>query len=873
QSACRLAIVAGSVDELSKKLAQGMKKLAAPDCARIKDRSGIFFFEQPLGREGKLAFMFPGYGSEYVNMLADLCMHFPEVRSHFDNLDKVFLHSRREPLPSQVLFPPPMAQATAEASAEELFAKVAFGSSAMCTGGLALLDLLTRLELRPDAVVGHSNGEFAALLAAGAIDLEGEEQFIEHALRAQSLYDSFAEQIPTAKVLAIGGGDPALVASLIAESGGALQMTIDNCPHQVVVCGPAEAIASATEYLQARGVICTVMPFDHAVHSPLFQPICDQIAAAHHSLNIVPPRIPVYSCTTAQAHAPDPAQIRPLIMNHLARPVRFRETIENMYEAGVRLFVEVGPKSNLTSFVNDTLSDRRFVAVPSNAANRSGITQLNHLIGLLVAHHVTMRLDHLYARRSPNRVSLDSAGERSPSRSAKPRSVKLSLEYPLLKLRSDGRASLPASSATTEEMVSEPIHKANGQTRPTGIGPRPAVQTVPPGYRNGNGHKTHLYPSAHGHAFNDKRQTRGNGRGARARVMNEYLQTMGQFLAMQQAVVGTFLAESAPASHGNGPRKTLPAAAAPHAPAPQGPFRLVVQSLVAGRELAATCHFDLSEHLFLRDHTLGRSPAATDETLLALPVVPLTINMEMMAQAASLLVPGKRLVAMKQLRSYRWIDVDERGRTLALTAKVKSTAPAEIEVRVTGADGPSRADESSLLLEGTMIFADAYPPAPRPEASAERPRRPYHLRPEQYYDSMFHGQCFRSVVSVDQFDRDSIQATLKNPPHAQLFRSADSAGLLTAPVLLDGAGQTIGFWLWTLDGFEEGAATFPVGFESLHFYAPPEYGSEPITCAARIDQLAHERTRADIDLIGPRGELLARLRAWEDVRAMGWTQR
>ena len=74
--------------------------------SRIKDRSGIYFFENSLGRQGKLAFLFPGEGSQYVNMLQDLCQHFPEVRDCFDLLDRAFIGPSPE-LPAQSGYLPP----------------------------------------------------------------------------------------------------------------------------------------------------------------------------------------------------------------------------------------------------------------------------------------------------------------------------------------------------------------------------------------------------------------------------------------------------------------------------------------------------------------------------------------------------------------------------------------------------------------------------------------------------------------------------------------------------------------------------------------------------------------------------------------------
>ena len=167
--------------------------------------------------------------------------------------------------------------------------------------------------------------------------------------------------------------------------------------------------------------------------------------------------------------------------------------------------------------------------------------QLNHLIGLLVAHHVTMRLDHLYARRSPNRVSFDSVGEPKFNGSSKPRLVKLSLECPLLKLRSDGRAIPPDSSADNEV-----VSGADSQTERAD-----ARSNRPPARRPGRSvwlpewqWTSHPNPSAHGHRL-EKRPSSGAGNGSRSIVMNQYFRTMEQFLETQQAVVESFLAPEA----------------------------------------------------------------------------------------------------------------------------------------------------------------------------------------------------------------------------------------------------------------------------------------------------------------------------------------
>lgn len=432
ESGCRLAIVANSLQDLEKKLNHSLKQLENPRCNRIKDKGGIFFFEEPLSREGTLAFLFPGEGSQYVNMLADLYQHFQDVRACFDRIDRAFLNNKRNILPSQIIFPPPHAQSSRFDTSEQILWQMDFAVAAVFIANQALFTLLDYLEIRPDAMVGHSSGEFVALMASGAVDLQNEEQVIQLALDLLRIHESLKEKIPDARLLAVGAANPSVVDSVAAESGGLLHVAMDNCPHQIVLCGSETTIASVTNRLQSQGAICNLLPFHRAYHTPLFKPVCDQFFPFFQALKIVSPRIPIYSCATAQSHQDDPEEIRRLAVEQWCRPVRFHETINAMYADGVRIFVEVGPRGNLTSFVDDILQNRRYIAVPSNVSQRSGITQINYMIGLLAAHGVRMRLDYLYTHRAPERLSFGVVDKQGEKPGKKPESARLTQKLPVL---------------------------------------------------------------------------------------------------------------------------------------------------------------------------------------------------------------------------------------------------------------------------------------------------------------------------------------------------------------------------------------------------------------------------------------------------------
>src|SRR6266849_5649065 len=142
----RLAVVASSASDLEQKLGYAIKRLLDPKCQKIREISGVYLFEDPLGREGTTAFLFPGEGSQYLNMLADLCLYLPEVRLRFDLVDRAFAGHARGILPSQTIFPPTRGSDPADRERNErLLWNMDTGAEAVFTASQALYALLGRL--------------------------------------------------------------------------------------------------------------------------------------------------------------------------------------------------------------------------------------------------------------------------------------------------------------------------------------------------------------------------------------------------------------------------------------------------------------------------------------------------------------------------------------------------------------------------------------------------------------------------------------------------------------------------------------------------------------------------------------------------------
>jgi acyl transferase domain-containing protein/phosphopantetheinyl transferase len=802
--AVRLAVVAASIEDLRAKLARAADRLRQPKTARIRDIDGIYYFSRPLAREGKVAFVFPGEGSQYPRMLADLCMHFREVGDVFDFMDRAFADHPRGYLPSDVMFP------RAGDAADRLFGMDG-GAEAVFTANQALAALLRALGIRADAMVGHSTGEHSALLASGVVTAADEDELRAHVLGVNAVYEQLqaGAGIPEGLLLATGGIDVATLRDIVASRGGDVHIAMDNCPHQVVLCGTADAIAAISDALAAHRAICQPLPFARAYHTPWFEVFCRPLREYFDRVTVVPPSgVDVYSCITASRFPGEPDAIRELVSTQWARTVRFRETVDAMHADGVRIFVEAGPRANLTGFIDDSLRGREYAAIASNVPHRSGLTQLNHLVGQLVAHGVGVRLARLYQDRAPSAVSL----EPGPGGRRKPR---MSIKSGLQPMR------LP-----------------------------PDFTQVP------DGAKTPEQPVTISHALEPSRT-------ARAGVVDAHFETMGRFLELQQQVMSTYLlARGGANGNANGNGHATDRAAKPTAAGRTAPFVAEVLSHQPGQAVDALVRLDVDRHPFFADHTLGRGVSLTDPGLLGLPVLPLTFSIEILAEAASLLAPGRTLLAIEGIRAYRWITV-EPAQALVVSARVDAAGGA-IGVSARLADSERRAI-GPVLIEASVRFGSAYPA--RTNVPAFSPRDPHAsmwTRERLYVDGMFHGPAFQVVRSVDVCGSDGNSATLVTPAPRRLFDLGEEPELLTDAVALDAAGQVLAYWAKETLGPHVDVFPFRVG--AIRVLQPPPAPGSRMRCDVRASLVGDTQTRCDIDLVDGRGQAIYRIEGWENRR-------
>jgi [acyl-carrier-protein] S-malonyltransferase len=208
---------------------------------------------------------------------------------------------------------------------------------------------------QPEAVAGHSLGEFSALVAAGAMSFQDGLKLVQQ--RALAMQKA-CEAVDSTMAAVLGLDDEA-VENICAAIDDIVVPANYNCPGQLVISGSISGIETAVQKLQEAGARkAIVLQVGGAFHSPLMQPAKDELEAAIANTNLVKPICPIYQNVNAKAET-DPEVIRVNLVEQLTAPVRWTQTMENMIADGVSEFIEVGGTGKvLRGFVMRV--DRRF---------------------------------------------------------------------------------------------------------------------------------------------------------------------------------------------------------------------------------------------------------------------------------------------------------------------------------------------------------------------------------------------------------------------------------------------------------------------------------------------------------------------------------
>ena len=205
--------------------------------------------------------------------------------------------------------------------------------------------------------------------------------------------------------------------ALLGELDDSAQVVVanQNAPDQSVISGPLALLSDVRRALKKEGLSVREIPVSCAFHSPMVKPGVSLFAKALADISLQTTQEVVYSNTSAKPYANDAQSMRRQLAQHIASPVRFVDQIEAMYEAGARIFVEVGPGRILTGLAGKILKGKPHQVVPTHEVGRQGIPTLLKALAALAVSQVEFDVEALFDRRSTTPFALEQPPVRSKS--------------------------------------------------------------------------------------------------------------------------------------------------------------------------------------------------------------------------------------------------------------------------------------------------------------------------------------------------------------------------------------------------------------------------------------------------------------------------
>ncbi len=377
----RLTAVIKEDDDMDALMTRIGKTLESePNDCRWSLPEGVYFGLDAF--KGKLGFLFPGQGSQYVGMLREMSCQFPQMLSSLEAADLAL--REKTPLKTRIsdIIYPPYAFTEDEKKARQLALRSTdMAQPAIGAVSAGLCKVLASFGVRPDVVAGHSYGEVVALFAAKILD---EQSLFDISVLRGMLMDSGRSD---------GGGMVAVIASLrkveavLRETGLDVVIANKNAPNQVVLSGDKPDLERAKVEFKKRKIPCKSLPVANAFHSRAVSDAAGEFLEGLKKIAFSKGEIPVFSNTTGRKYSATAGAARELLANQLAKPVDFMSMIQNMYADGVRTFVEVGPGAVLKGLVSSILGDKAHVCLglDSHSSKQSGVVAFARVLAYLSA--------------------------------------------------------------------------------------------------------------------------------------------------------------------------------------------------------------------------------------------------------------------------------------------------------------------------------------------------------------------------------------------------------------------------------------------------------------------------------------------------------
>jgi malonyl CoA-acyl carrier protein transacylase/phosphopantetheinyl transferase len=614
--------------------------------------------------------------------------------------------------------------------------------------------MLEKLGVAADMLCGQSQGEMAALCASGIFDI-------------QEIIPRFWEALAVSPIYA-GKGRLAFVQATEAQltrhlaSFPTVSIAIHVAPQAQVVGGEESEIDALGRQLRDDHILTQVLPYP-PIHTPQLSYLRDELMQVIDAeITFGEPKIPIYSAVTEDVFPRDPDAIRATALANLDQPVRFWQTINKMYDAGARVFVQVGGGS-IAANIKTVLPKDDIVGTAVDLDHRDPITQLNHLCATLLTAGVRFQPVRLFEHRELRQVDW-----RNGSQSAPPQQTGMPLRFDWTPF---GVPQQQDAKEATETEQSESI-AVEGVVTPPAETPLPNTPPAP------------------------------------AERRMPFIDSISEFVPNE---------------------------------------RITVEHLL-----------DINGDLFLRDHVFIHAPGVKPIEN-CLPVLPLTMILEAMAETAACLAPGLGVIGLENVSAQRWVALEDRpSMPIQLRGeRLPDVGDGATRIRVqVDAEEITRATAVVLLAANYQQRIDiAFPPI---TGQMEWPFE----ADEVYRDAhIFHGPEFQAVSQLLEFGNNGCTAELTVLPKDRLFASTSTPELLLDPVILDATAQAVGLWAVAL-----GVSILPSGLERIEFYRPTPPPGTRVICRTHVTQVDTNKriVRSNTEVIDQNGLVWLRIVGFKD---------